>query len=1514
MRLTKLFVFVFVFLLFSHLSNAGYFYLSTEKSFTEADKARIKIESFSTPLVNVRLYKIPDPESFVKARKNINRVFIESEYIRSNPTELLLDYINITKSSIRDYFRKKVLNDEARENAAEEIYRELLSTTPVKSKVFIGVIKEYQLIKEFEKKLDDSTSWTYTYIDFGNLKRGLYLAEIFSKNSIAYTLVHVSDMAIVVKKSDTKLLIRSVDKKTGKGIKSKISIYDFSSGKVIGEGDTSDEGIFEFKVEKNKYSELLVYSKSNGDFSFYKISFYPVAEVERLVYLYTDSPIYKHGNKVFIKGIIRDYKNSVYHLPNVSSVKVSILNPRGDMVYLPNAKVSEFGSFESEYEIGENYPTGIYKVVVSIDKKSYVGEFKVEDYVKPKFKVSVIPDKSVVVGDKAIKVKVKAEYFTGFPVSRAEITYSIFRTPLREDIFESKKDIFEDPSYSSKIEFLDSKNAELNDKGEFEFTLSPSKYKIDRDYAFIIKAQVRDKSMATGTDTSKVKVVKTEFFVKGETSKSVYLPGEEIRVSVRLIYPDGTPVAKRKISYKAMLEDGNVVVSEGEVVSDQKGYATIKFKGTGKGFVKIKITAKDSFGNLVEENIYTWIGEEGATFVYTSGDITIAFDKKEYKVGEKAKVLVVSPVSYADAIVSTEREDIFSYSIQKFRGNTLLLDLPIDSKFAPNFYFSVLYVFNNEVYENSVKVKVPPVHRVLDISITPSKSLYSPREEGEIYLEVKDSKGNPVEAEVSVSVVNEALYQLSPEIFPDIRLFFYPYRWNSVMTLNSIALRFYGYSRMLKSEYAMKYYNKKLWDFEDFLNGQGSRYAGMKELQGKERFIFRDQILWEGKVKTDKSGKAKVQITFPDNITEWRIVAVAITKDTKVGKQTAFIKTFKELFVDINLPENVSLLDRVKGYIKVFNYSSEGRSVNVSMAVENGKLEFSNQAINIPSKGEKVLSFNFTPNFVGKAKFRVEAISEDKSDILVHELNVLPTSFEKIHSEVKVIRSPSDKLSYKIPTSVVDNTVDIQVNLSKMDNPFDVVVRGLKYLKSYPYGCVEQTTSSFLPNLVAFEISKKLNINLPIEFQDKDIILERALKALYGYKNSDGGWGWWNEGTSDVFMTAYVLYALNFVKNNYPEKLRSEIYEDGVRALESLVKDRYVDDNSQIYALYVLSECGVPFKSMVEKVSKKDLKSPYFLSLLALAAKNVGLDDIAKDTAEKLDKMATPSGLGAHWKFDEHYWYGSEIVSTSAAVRALMKLKPNSENISKGIAFLITMREGNRWRSTRETAEALFAISEFVGSKTYKKSQETNITVYLNSKEIGTLTFEENHYKNMIKLPEDAFAKGRDHSISFNVKGKFYVADIVVRYYTDEKNIKKESYGISINKKYYKVVDKKSIVEVGSNPSVRVGDTILVELNVSSKDNLEFVVIEDSLPAGFLPITKVNEYNLGIDFYRNTAHVEFRKNRCAIFLRKLVNGKYYYLMQAVYPGSFYVLPALGYEMYRPEIRGNTESARVEVVE
>ena len=352
----------------------------------------------------------------------------------------------------------------------------------------------------------------------------------------------------------------------------------------------------------------------------------------------------------------------------------------------------------------------------------------------------------------------------------------------------------------------------------------------------------------------------------------------------------------------------------------------------------------------------------------------------------------------------------------------------------------------------------------------------------------------------------------------------------------------------------------------------------------------------------------EVPVTFPDNLTEWRIVALAVSKDTKVGKSFINVKTSKEFFVRVNMPERLSYKDSAKGFVTVVNSSGKAQTVKLSIKPENISIDSTNFTLTVQSNTERIVPITISPYKVAKSKVRFEAAGEFSKDVMIEKIDVLPVSLKMIDAQTKLVETEGDMFKISIPSGAIPETISFDVGLAEMDNPFGVVAMALPFLKMYPYGCVEQTTSSFLPNLVAFQAAKKLKIELPVNFKDKDDILKKGLQKLYGFQNADGGWGWWGEGQSDPFMTSYVMYAMQFVKKNFPSKIDQTIYKKGVQALKKQMENYTGQEDGQIYGYYVLALCGEKYKDYIKEFAKRDIKDPYISFAVDADSAEVGAD------------------------------------------------------------------------------------------------------------------------------------------------------------------------------------------------------------------------------------------------------------------------------------------------------------------
>ncbi len=110
------------------------------------------------------------------------------------------------------------------------------------------------------------------------------------------------------------------------------------------------------------------------------------------------------------------------------------------------------------------------------------------------------------------------------------------------------------------------------------------------------------------------------------------------------------------------------------------------------------------------------------------------------------------------------------------------------------------------------------------------------------------------------------------------------------------------------------------------------------------------------------------------------------------------------------------------------------------------------------------------------------------------------------------------------PAGIESNTRKLTVTLTP--TIAGTVFGALDYLTSYPYGCTEQTMSSFLPDVLVSDALKKLGVKSNVDPAVLNKQVQAGLDRLYNYHHPDGGWGWWQTDDSSAFMTAYVLAGL----------------------------------------------------------------------------------------------------------------------------------------------------------------------------------------------------------------------------------------------------------------------------------------------------------------------------------------------------------------------------------------------------
>ena len=383
----------------------------------------------------------------------------------------------------------------------------------------------------------------------------------------------------------------------------------------------------------------------------------------------------------------------------------------------------------------------------------------------------------------------------------------------------------------------------------------------------------------------------------------------------------------------------------------------------------------------------------------------------------------------------------------------------------------------------------------------------------------RDLQGKPVSADFSFGVVDEAIYSLYPDSSGDMVKKLYPNRYVYAAVDSSLQYYFSGKAG-LKSP---------------LLAERASRYRpqlaqvkpGNDVVQPRVRKAFPDTAYWSPSVHTDATGHAHLTLTFPDSLTTWRTTVHAHRLlDSKAGSAVNRVLVRKNIIVRMGTPRFLRQGDEVTIPVIVHNYLDQAKQVQLSLDINGLDLiSGTPQTVTVPSKGEGSVLWRVKASQIGTARLLAKALTNEESDALELTFPVEPIGVPRTINQSGVITDDapaSTAIDFPGDTDAAAHTLHVELAPSIAGSLFSA----LGYLSTYPYGCTEQTMSSFLPNLVVADTLKKLDLTGLLSPADLEAKTNAGLDRLTDMKHDDGGWGWWKEDQSRVFMTAYVVSGL----------------------------------------------------------------------------------------------------------------------------------------------------------------------------------------------------------------------------------------------------------------------------------------------------------------------------------------------------------------------------------------------------
>lgn len=1267
-------------------------------------------------------------------------------------------------------------------------------------------------------------------------------------------------------------------------------------------------------------------------------------------YIYTDRPVYRPEQHVYFKGILRKRTDAGYKIPAGKTVSVSVTDEQGASVFEQNLPLSTRGTFSAEFDLPEESEVGSYTINASIGDESATGTFTVEEYKKPEYKVKVTtPQQFVHAGERA-HFTVSASYFFGSPVTHATVKYYIYRSRYygwwQKSEGEDEDEFGADPTAEggnsdyggSGDEMVSEGDGKLNEQGrlDLDMTVPQADPKDDWDYSYRLEAEVTDASRRTMSDSASFTGVRSNTVAYAYPDRYVYNTGDTAKITIKANDRDGHPVEtgikltffeRRWQKVVKKTEDGYEYpdyepkereLSSVNVQTNQQGEAQIDYAPQQPGDIQIKTTIEENGKPVVMDAGDLWISDSTGRFEDVSYEgedqIKLVTDKKSYKPGETAKIMALLPKENAHLLVTTELDTVLNVSEQDVPGRQATIKIPIEPRFAPNVSVNVTYVRGGEMYTQDVTLVVPARDKLLNLQIIPNKKEFKPRDPVSYTVLARNGDGSPAaNAEVSLGVVDESIYSIAPETVGDIRREFYGRRYSSVQTSFSVNYNFSGYAGTKKIDLAS---NKRPRQLADFKNDN--------TVTPQVRKIFKDTAFWQPAIVTGADGKATVKFDLPDNLTTWRATARAITADTRVGVAVSKVVERKNVIIRVATPRFLTAGDTVILSGIVHNYLKTDKVTKITIEVGGAQLlDPAQQTVTIQSQGEYRVNWRVSAPATGDLKIVAQALTDEESDTLETTIPIVPRGLKNTRADSFVFsEDDADKdVTFTLPANADANSRTLRVEASP--SIAGTLFGALDYLTSYPYGCTEQTMSSFLPNVIVTQALQSVKTATIKDTNDIGKKTRKGLRKLYAYQHDDGGWGWWKDDQTEGWMTAYVVDGLvQAQKAGYD--VDADRLAKGRDALKKML-DAGADGRGEInpdaraYAAYSLAEAGeTDMKYANALFNNRAQLGDYGRALLALALHERG-DKRAAQVASEIERAAKGGGSA------ESFW--SDTEATALSVKALARISPQSEVLPRAARWLVGHRRfGYYWLSTRETAFAVFALIDYL-KVSHELEADYSLEIYVNGEQVlqKQLTAADASSAQTFKFER----KGTDVGATDDVRivkhghGVLYLATTLTHYTNDEQVAEQGVPQLKLHREYLrlKVIEKDDgtmgwQVEPLTG-DIRSGDIIVSRLRLEG-EKAEYMMIEDPIPAGCEQVEEVSGIDLNhedkdwSDWYSSR---EFRDNRAVLFL-DYFDGKaqFQYALRVQVPGQFRVAPARVERMYEPDVRANSASAGLTILD
>lgn len=1400
-------------------------------------------------------------------------------------------------------------------------------------------------------------------------------------------VVQLTDLGITAKTSQKKNIIWVTSLKDGTSAPGSFVEIRDEAGAVKWRGQADAEGMVETPgweglgiVPKDSWSapRQFIFAARGDQKAFatndmdvplygYRISYsWGVGDVDELSgYAFTNQGIYRPGDVVRVKLLARQRKNDQWSLAASQRVDVKMKDSDYKDVHSTSVVLNAFGGADFEYTIGEDAPLGYYQIQFSQGKTHLAStSFQVQEFKPVEVEVTVKTEKAKYVWGETLRGTLDGHYLFGMPMSQAPMRWHISRSSMSfsPDGWDGYYFGTHDRSYydyddyygydysSSSADVLVTKNDTLNERGltSFEWPLRSSANTATS--TFMIEGTVTDKNRQDVSGRGSVLVHAGQFYIGLKPATTFHTLGKPLAVQAVTVDPDGVIQSYKPlkvelirhewVSVRQQAANGNyhwVTTSYDTVESvvhatTQPQPKDVFVQPTKAGSYRIRATGTDAYGNTIATECYVYVTGAGYAGWRMSDDdrIELVADKKSYRPGEVARILVKSPYDRCRALVTVEREGILSHRTVELIGNATTLDVPISRDFIPNCFVSVVLLKGRTAMPAAgrtddlgkpsfkmgyVELGVNADENRLRVDLQTAKDRYAPNEWVDLDVRVKDRSGAGRAAEVAVYVQDIGVLNLVGYATPDPFSHFYRRRDLAVKTLET---------RKLVLEQISE---KDLKEKGLAGGGGGEDYFPAVPV----RKDFKSCVYWNASVVTDASGRARVRFQMPENLSGFRIMAVAQTAASQFGNAQKNITVSKDLMLRPALPRFARVGDELEAGVIVHNYSEQTGPIRLQVDATGVELKGNAvRELSLKKGGAEEVRFAFKIQDQKEGRFTFRAVMGTLSDGVQMTIPLkMPSFMETVATSGSLTESRKETIRVPSQIAAGKGGIDIRTSSTALVD----LDASVSYLFEYPYGCLEQKTSRVLPMILFADVVEAFG--LPA-LKDAGVsvrqIVEDYLAEIGDYQLYNGAFAYWKGlQRESPYVSVYAMFALTKARQQ-GYAVSQSVIDKGMTYLKTVVRQSSFDaygllywHSTRAFALNVLAENRYYDAPSAELLFQRRDELPLYAKALLLRAIHTGrgnrsmIDELRRDVMNAIKMNPTtahfeePADYGMHWCFH------SNIRTTAAVLETFLTL--DGENVpwaEKVVKYLLEDRRSGRWRTTQENVYAFWALGSYF--RTFEaETPDFASTVVLDGRKIL-----ENIYRgrsmasNSVQVPLEGLQRDQDLSLDLGKQGAGRLYYTVRMSYSPLR-------GITIPARDEGIAVEKKIEDLSGNTvaQYRGGETYRIRLTLKTAQDRHFIVVDDPLPAGFEAINanlatssqsqreqKRRAWWMAGGFTKS----EMRDDRVVAFADMLPAGShtFTYLVRATSLGQFALPPTKAEEMYAPEVFGNTANGTVTI--